>query len=76
MGLELAVGFGLRHEGTVLQSTDGGSADGYDAAAFGARAIQSFSCRGGEGVALAVQANVFDALDSERGKGAEADVES
>ncbi len=59
----------------MFQRADDGGADGDDAAAFAGGAIDGVGGCSGERVALAVQADFVDALDAQRGKGAEADVQ-
>ena len=74
MGLELAVGScgSLR---AVLHCADGGGAYGYDATAIAAGAVEGVCCLWGQRVALAMQVNLVDALDSQRSESAEAYVE-
>ncbi len=60
---------------TVFQSADDCGADGDDAPSFGGGAIDGVGGCDGERVALAMQADFVKPLDTQRGEGAEADVE-
>lgn len=61
-------------QSTMLEGADYGGADGYDAALLMNGAIDSGGCRCAQGVALAMKADVFHAIDAEWREGAEADV--
>ena len=61
--------------GAVLQGANHGGADGDDAPAFGDGAIDRVRSGRGERVALAVEMNLIHALDAQRRKGFQADVE-
>ena len=59
----------------MLQGANDRGADGDDAAALAKGAVERFGCRGGQGVALAVEMDVGDALDAERRECAQANVQ-
>ena len=61
--------------GAVFEGADGGGSYGDDAAVFAESGVDGGGGFGREGVALAVEVNVFDAIHSDGRKGAEADVE-
>jgi hypothetical protein len=58
-----------------FEGADYRSADGYNATTFACGGVDGGDCVVSEGLALAVEADVFKAVDAERGKRAEADVE-
>lgn len=60
----------------VFESSHGGGADGHDTAALVEGAVDLQGGFRGDGVVLFVEAVIFDALDTNRLKGAQSDVQS
>lgn len=59
----------------MLEGADGGGSDGDDTAVFAEGGVDGGGGFGREGVALAVEVDVFDAVDADGLEGAESDVE-
>lgn len=66
---------GAGTEGGRFEGADNGGSDGDDAAVLAAGADEGIGGFGGNGVAFAVEMDIGDALDAQRGEGAESDME-